>query len=228
MITSNINEILIKNEFDISSKKDSSESFLNSIIESKNSNGNEDIVRTKDFTYENIKGISLEEIEETFESDEDKSMAKNLRLATLFTNDDYLSKAIFETIKGKPFNIGYNYLSQSYEDKHNFFESQSNSNTSLAELLYASVSKRIDNEKEENVTDVIPEDFLNEILLEVNSFDFISALGKTSKDEYGRYKDDDDKDEYAFLYNDYNLKYEELKYKYDELKNYDNSLINQF
>ncbi len=228
MISSNINEILIKKDFDEISKNDSKESFLDSIIEAKISNVNKELVRTKDFTYENIKGISLEEIDSIFESTEDKNMAKNLRLATLFTNDDYLGKAIFETIKGEPFNIGFNYLLERYEDKHSYFESLSNSNSSLSELLHNSLSKRVRKTEDDTVTDVIPKEYLNEILFEINSFDFVSALSRSSKDAYGRYKDKNDSDEYAFLYNDYNLKYEELKYKYDELKNYDNSLIKQF
>ena len=227
MISSNINEILLKNEFNLSSKETSNESFLDSIIKTKNNKIEEIGERTNDLSYENIKGITLEEIDSIFESNEDREMAKNLRLATLFTNDDYLAKALFNTVKGEPFTVGYSYLYDRYEDKHNFFASSSNSNNSLSELLFNSVSRKFEKSQNDNITDVIPQDFLNEILLEVNSFDFISALSTTSKDEYARYKNKDD-DKYAFLYNDYNLKYQELEYKYNELKNYDTNLRNQF
>ena len=39
----------------------------------------ENKIRTTDFTYENIKGISLEEIDEVFTNEEDKNLAKTAK-----------------------------------------------------------------------------------------------------------------------------------------------------
>ena len=74
---------------------------------------------------------------------------------------------------------------------------------------------------------MISQDRLDEILTSVNSFNFLSALTTTTKDEYGRYKDEDESD-YSFLYNDYALQYEQLKFKYEELDNINKNLIKQF
>ena len=90
---------------------------------------------------------------------------------------------------------------------------------SLGDLLHSSISDKLDNE-DKKVTDVISQDRLNEILTSVNSFNFISALSRTTKDQYGRYKDDDEENNYSFLYNDYALKYQELVYKYKEIDIY--------
>ena len=149
-------------------------------------------------------------------------MAKNLRLATLFSSDDYLSKALFNTVLGQPFNVGFSYLSNSYEDKNMFLSSNTNS---LADLLHESITQRVNNPNS-NSTDVISQDRLDEILTKVNSFNFISDLSNTSKKGYDKYKDK--KDDYSFLYNDYNLKYQELVYKYKELENINKTLIKQF
>ena len=101
---------------------------------------------------------------------------------------------------GQPFNVGFSYLSNSYEDKNMFLSSNTNS---LADLLHESITQRVNNPNS-NSTDVISQDRLDEILTKVNSFNFISALSNTSKKGYDKYKDK--KDDYSFLYNDYNLK----------------------
>jgi hypothetical protein len=216
MITSNIDSILSKIlTTNSTSTGVSSNGFLNNLITNSTAS-----TRTNALSYENIKGISLEEIDTLFVNEDDKSMAKNLRLATLFSSDEYLSKALFNTVLGKPFNLGYSYLSSTYKDKNMFLSS---SNDSLADLLHQAISQKID---DPNSTDVISQNKLDEILTKVNSFNFISALSNSSKKGYDKYKDE--KNDYSFLYNDYNLKYQELVYKYQELENINKNLIKQF
>jgi hypothetical protein len=216
MITSNIDSILSKiSTTNSTSTGVSSNGFLNNLITNSTAS-----MRTNALSYENIKGISLEEIDTLFVNEDDKSMAKNLRLATLFSSDEYLSKALFNTVLGKPFNLGYSYLSSTYKDKNMFLSS---SNDSLADLLHQAISQKID---DPNSTDVISQNKLDEILTKVNSFNFISALSNSSKKGYDKYKDE--KNDYSFLYNDYNLKYQELVYKYQELENINKNLIKQF
>ncbi|APW65602.1 hypothetical protein LPB137_06945 [Poseidonibacter parvus] len=222
MITSNINEILLKNEITESNNNvNSSNDFLNTLTSTKIENSS-DITRDNSLTYSNIKGISLEEIDTLFEDEESRNMAKNLRLATLFTEDETLGQALFNTVMGEPFELGYSYLYDRYEDKNSFF----NTDSSLAELLHSSISNKLDTGNKKT-SDVISQDRLDEILTTVNSFNFVSALSTTSKDQYGKYKDDEDND-YSFLYNDYALKYQELIYKYEEIDLYNKNIIKQF
>ncbi|KAB7889182.1 hypothetical protein [Poseidonibacter ostreae] len=223
MITSTINEVLLKNELKESESLLKSKGFLDSLV-SASKIENINIPKTDSLTYDNIKGITLEEIEKIFVDDEDKIMAKNLRIATLFTEDRILGQALFNTVLGQTFDLGYSYLFDRYEDKNSFLNSSSSN--SLADLLQSSISKKIDN-NDKKVTDVISQDRLDEILTSVNSFDFLSALSTTTKDEYGRYKKEDENN-YSFLYNDYALQYEQLKSKYEELDNINKNLIKQF
>ena len=221
MITSNIDSIMAQvSSSTNATNKITSNTFLNNLVN--NSALTQSTIKTNSLSYENIKGISLEEIDTLFVNEDDKNMAKNLRLATLFSSDDYLSKALFNTVLGQPFNVGFSYLSNSYEDKNMFLSSNTNS---LADLLHESITQRVNNPNS-NSTDVISQDRLDEILTKVNSFNFISALSNTSKKGYDKYKDK--KDDYSFLYNDYNLKYQELVYKYQELENINKTLIKQF
>ena len=221
MITSNIDSIMAQvSSSTNATNKITSNTFLNNLVN--NSALTQSTIKTNSLSYENIKGISLEEIDTLFVNEDDKKMAKNLRLATLFSSDDYLSKALFNTVLGEPFNVGFSYLSSSYEDKNMFLSSNTNS---LADLLHESITQRVNNPNS-NSTDVISQDRLDEILTKVNSFNFISALSNTSKKGYDKYKDK--KDDYSFLYNDYNLKYQELVYKYKELENINKTLIKQF
>lgn len=221
MITSNIDSIMAQvSSSTNATNKITSNTFLNNLVN--NSALTQSTIKTNSLSYENIKGISLEEIDTLFVNEDDKNMAKNLRLATLFSSDDYLSKALFNTVLGQPFNVGFSYLSNSYEDKNMFLSSNTNS---LADLLHESITQRVNNPNS-NSTDVISQDRLDEILTKVNSFNFISALSNTLKKGYDKYKDK--KDDYSFLYNDYNLKYQELVYKYKELENINKTLIKQF
>ena len=223
MITSNINEL----QFLANVKKDDLNNKNSNFLEEvKNTSENEEFTTTKtnSLSFENIKGITTEEIEHLFENEDDKQMAKNLRLATLFSNDDNLAKAMFNTVLGQPFNVGYTFLSNRYEDKHNYFSSLSG-NSKLSDLLHQSITNKINN-KDMKPTDQIPQEQLDEILLEVNSFSFLDALNRNSKDQYGRYKDEDN--DYSFLYNDYALQYEQLMQKYKNLQNQNNNIINQF
>ena len=221
MITSNIDSIMAQvSSSTNATNKITSNTFLNNLVN--NSALTQSTIKTNSLSYENIKGISLEEIDTLFVNEDDKNMAKNLRLATLFSSDDYLSKALFNTVLGQPFNVGFSYLSNSYEDKNMFLSSNTNS---LADLLHESITQRVNNPNS-NSTDVISQDRLDEILTKVNSFNFISALSNTSKKGYDKYKDK--KDDYSFLYNDYNLKYQELVYKYQELEDINKTLIKQF
>ena len=220
MITSNID--LIKAQISSSNNSNittNSNSFLSNLV---NNSTTTSSTKTNSLSYENIKGITLEEIDTLFVNEDDKNMAKNLRLATLFSSDDYLSKALFNTVLAEPFNVGFSYLSDRYEDKNVFLNSSSND---FSDLFHSSVVSR-NTDTKLNSTDVISQDRLDEILTKVNSFNFLSDLTSTSKDKYDKYKDEDN--EYSFLYNDFSLKYEELKYKYEELDNINKNIIKQF
>jgi len=223
MITSNVNEL----QFLANVKKDElnikNDDFIKEI---KNSSKNEELStsKTNSLTYKNIKNITLEEIDFLFKNDEDKQMAKNLRLATLFSDDENLSKAMFNTVLGKPFNLGYSYLTNRYEDKHNYFSSL-NSKQDLTSLLHKSiVSKNTDTELKAH--EQISQEMLDEVLLEVNSFSFLDAFSTTSYDQYNRYKDE--KNDYSFLYKDYYLQYQELTQEYKKTQDEINNIINQF
>ena len=220
MITSNVDSIIssLQNSSNATKTENSIESFISNLTTNKQGDNTS---KTDALTFDNIKGITLEEVDTLFK-DEDKAMAKNLRIATLFSNDDYLSKALFDTVLGQPFNLGFSYLSDRYEDKNVFLNSSSND---FSDLFHSSVVSR-NTDTKLNSTDVISQDRLDEILTKVNSFNFLSVLTSTSKDKYDKYKDEDN--EYSFLYNDFSLKYEELKYKYEELDNINKNIIKQF
>lgn len=216
MINSNYDLLLSNSLKSDATIKQEVDTFLNNLVDTRVENKTS---KTNSLTYENIKGISLEEIESLFVSEDEKNMAKNLRLATLFSNDEILGKALFNTVLGQPFNLGYSYLSDRYNDKSIFFSSKNSNN--LFDLLEESISQKLNNS-----TDVISQDKIDEILTKVNSFNFISALSNSSKKGYDKYKNE--KNDYSFLYNDYNLKYQELMYKYKELENFNKNIIKQF
>lgn len=172
--------------------------------------------RNSDLTYENIKGITQDEIDLLF-TGEAKQMAENLKLSTQFTEDEKLSRALFNTVLGQPFNMGKAYLFDRYHDKSSFLSQHS----SLADLLEKSIQNRTSFDSINKVS----EEQLNDILTTVNSFNFVSTLTNTTKDLSNRYKDDDN---YSFLYNDYFLQYEQLLQKYEDEKYKEMMFLKQF
>lgn len=221
MITSNIDSILAKLNNTINSEtQHSEESFKSNLVSNEQETQS---LKTDALTFENIKGITPEEIDTLFKNENDKNMAKNLRIATLFTNDEHLSKALFNTVLGQSFNVGYSYLTDRYKDKDIFFNATNSDN--LFDLLQESISAKINN-KTTNSTDVIPQEQLDRVLTHVHSFNFVSALSNSSKRGYDKYKDDEN--DYSFLYADYNLKYQELMYKYQEQLDKSKTMIEQF
>lgn len=212
MITSNIN-INILNTLSQNNNNTYTDTFKNNLLNSLENKEEKD----NSFTYSNIKGMSLEEIEDLYTNDEDKQMAKNLRLTTLFSNDDILGQALFNTVQGQPFELSYTFLYDRYEDKHSYLST----NVSFEDLLHSSIVLKKDNDNKK-VTDQISDNKLNEILTAVKSFDFLDTLLKTTKDKR------DEKDDYSYLYNDYHMMYEELKYKYDDIKAENESYLSAF
>jgi hypothetical protein len=102
-----------------------------------------------------------------------------------------------------------------YDDKHNYFKSI-NSSTKLSDLLYETIVNKTSNQRLKP-TEVISQEKLDEILLSVQSFDFLDTLSNSYKNSYEKYKDDEE--DYSFLYNDFNLQYEQLIEKYKEINN---------
>ena len=96
-----------------------------------------------------------------------------------------------------------------------------NKKSDMFELLSATVKNKVDNiTNKTNSTDVISKEDLDEMLLKINSFNFVSALSSNAKKPYDKYdKYDKNKTDYSFLYNDFNLQYQELVYKHKQLEN---------
>lgn len=213
-IQSSIYEQTLESQKNKSKDEDFKDMLLNQVPEDKNFSTN----RTNDLTYENIKGITQEEIDFLFKDEDSKRMATNLRLATTFTQDDNLSNTLFDTVSGKPFDTGYSFLADRYNDKSSFLSP----NNSLSDLLQRTIQNKISGDKK--VSDQISDAQLNEILTTVNSFNFLSVMTKSTNELNGRYKDD----EYSFLYNDYASQYDQLLQKYENKKYENMGMINQF
>ncbi len=80
MISSNYDILLFKTNVNNNLEKNIDNIFSNSVENILN----KDKRRDNSLTFSNINGITLKEIDELFEDEEKKNLAKNLRLATLF------------------------------------------------------------------------------------------------------------------------------------------------
>ncbi len=162
--------------------------------------------------------MAFSEISTLFKNNKESQKIYNLKLATMFSNNINLSKALYYTVLEKPFNSGYEYMFRKYEDKSIFLNSNKNS---LSKLLEESV---LYNSSSLNTAQKIPQQKLDEILSVVNSFNFITALSGSYKDLYNKNKDN----KYAIFYKNYNLEYLELMQKFQRYEQETKILLNQF
>ena len=179
--------------------KKSNNDFLNTINSIKNSTDIE-------LSYEEVKKLSLEDIEKNYEDGDKKTLLKTLKMATMFSKDEILTKTLFNTVSNMPIENSYDYLSSKFSDKSNYLKAKSE-NISLFDLLHKSLSFSVNGNKNN-----ISKEDLDDILLQVNSFNFLESLSNNYKKGSDKYKKDNDR--YTFLYKDYAKDYEDIIKKY--------------
>ena len=175
--------------------KKSNNDFLNTINSIKNSTDIE-------LSYEEVKKLSLEDIEKNYEDGDKKTLLKTLKMATMFSKDEILTKTLFNTVSNMPIENSYDYLSSKFSDKSNYLKAKSE-NISLFDLLHKSLSFSVNGNKNN-----ISKEDLDDILLQVNSFNFLESLSNNYKKGSDKYKKDNDR--YTFLYKDYAKDYEDI------------------
>ncbi len=193
--------------------KKSNNDFLNTINSIKNSTDIE-------LSYEEVKKLSLEDIEKNYEDGDKKTLLKTLKMATMFSKDEILTKTLFNTVSNMPIENSYDYLSSKFSDKSNYLKAKSE-NISLFDLLHKSLSFSVNGNKNN-----ISKEDLDDILLQVNSFNFLESLSNNYKKGSDKYKKDNDR--YTFLYKDYAKDYEDIIKKYKDYESLDKSIIKQF
>jgi antitoxin component HigA of HigAB toxin-antitoxin module len=193
--------------------KKSNNDFLNTINSIKNSTDIE-------LSYEEVKKLSLEDIEKNYEDGDKKTLLKTLKMATMFSKDEILTKTLFNTVSNMPIENSYDYLSSKFSDKSNYLKAKSE-NISLFDLLHKSLSFSVNGNKNS-----ISKEDLDDILLQVNSFNFLESLSNNYKKGSDKYKKDNDR--YTFLYKDYAKDYEDIIKKYKDYESLDKSIIKQF
>lgn len=193
--------------------KKSNNDFLNTINSIKSSTDIE-------LSYEEVKKLSLEDIEKNYEDGDKKTLLKTLKMATMFSKDEILTKTLFNTVSNMPIENSYDYLSSKFSDKSNYLKAKSE-NISLFDLLHKSLSFSVNGNKNS-----ISKEDLDDILLQVNSFNFLESLSSNYKTGSNKYKKDNNR--YTFLYNDYARDYEDIIKKYKDYESLDKSIIKQF
>jgi hypothetical protein len=192
--------------------------FKQSLLNQLQSDQPSSLPKSNALSFENIQGLTDNDIDVIFSNEQSRAMALNLKLATQFSSDPFLAKPLFNTVFSKDLNSGYEFLSHLYEDKKIFLDEPE----SLGELLELSIKSR---GKEKKITDKIAPEDLDMILTHVNSFNFVNALTNNTSNLKDKYQDDEN---YSLLFGDYHLEYEKLKIAYEDEKYKQMNMIKQF
>lgn len=217
MINTNYN--ILNNQIDleksvIKAKENAFINTLNTLTTLKNSDTN-----SEDLNFENILNTPFEKIDENFK-EEDREMARNLKLATMFSKDEILMQVMYDSVIKKDVNDGFNFLTNRYSDKSIYGKSNFGS-SNIFDLLHKTITFNSDGTLKKE----IGKDELDDILLSVHSFNFLDSFSKSYKNGYDKYKDNN---RYSFLYNDGMIEYEKMINKYKDLESYQKSILKQF
>lgn len=213
-ISSSIYSQLVKQ----SMNQNKNDVFKNSLLSSVNQSQPNALPKSNALTFENIQGLNVQEIDSIFTNEQSRQMAHNLKLATDFSSDPFLSKPLFNAVFSQDEEKGYEFLKNMYEDKNQFLSAPEN----LGDFLESSIQRRSQNKE---VTQQISSEQLDKILTTVNSFNFVNTLTNTASELKDKYKDNET---YSSFFSDYSLQYETLKIQYEDEKYKQMNLIKQF
>ncbi|RXK00524.1 hypothetical protein CRU98_05025 [Arcobacter sp. CECT 8986] len=165
--------------------------------------------KNSDFSYENIVNTPLNKISSLYENSEDIKKAKNLKIATMFSDNEILSKALYDKVYEMNSINQNNYLFNIIQDKIVFFSSD---NTTIEDLLQKSVKERLASTST-NSLEQVPYEYINIVLTYANSISFINSMTSSYKSLSSRYDKDD---KYSVFYNNHYLEYNFLIARFKE------------
>ncbi|RXJ93550.1 hypothetical protein CRV00_10725 [Malaciobacter molluscorum] len=163
-----------------------------------------------DFSYEKIVNTDLSDISSIYKNSEDIKRAKSLKIATMFSDNEILSKALYEKVFEKSLSNQHEYLFNIIQDKIVFLSSDS---TTIEDLLQKSVKQRIKLDNTSKDLEQISPKYMNTILTYMNSISFINSMSNSYKSLSSIYDKDD---KYSILYNNHYLEYQFLIARFKE------------
>ena len=210
----NSNNVLYNNQNSQNTKTASS--FLSSVQNNENTNSvNEDV----ELSFQKINTMTLDDIENIYQDNEQASLLKTLKLSTLFSTNINMNEAIFNAVLGQnDVSSSQMYLYTMMSNRNTYL---SNSNDGGAWLRQSLISQ-LDGEVQAEQIKIEKEFLYSMVQFEVAQH--MSDMMNFSKK--GR---DDNKDNYGLfsLYDNTYLKYQSLYNEYEALESGNKNLLNQ-
>jgi len=191
-------------------------SFKESILNNHEQNSH----NKESLTFENINNISVNEMEENYQDKQQVELFKILKLATLFSGNVNMNKAMFNSV------LDQDGLEKSQEYMYSMMSNRnsylSNSNDNGAWLRSSLISELEGDAKREQIQ--LEKEFLN-TMLQFDVAQHMNDMMDFSKSGRDRNKNNND---LSLMYNNTYLKYQNLFNEFEKIENNSAGLLNQY
>jgi len=196
--------------------KEASNNFINKI-----SSNNSEVVNQNEveFSYKNVNAMSLEDIENTYESNEEGNLLKFLKASTMFSSNLSMNEALFNAVLGQTdVSSSQTYLYNMMSNRNTYL---SNSNDGGAWLRQNLISQLDGEVQAEQIK------LEKEFLYSMVQFDVAAHMSDMMN--FSKKGRDDNKDNYGLfsMYDNTYLQYQSLFNEYESLESGNKNLLNQ-
>lgn len=213
-ITSNYDAIIAG----IASKQQQkSDDFISKLIQEKSSNTRSD----DPLNFENIKSLTLDEIR-TKIAPQLQDEAKNLKLATLFSNDPIMQMTLFNTVNSGTYESNTSLLSNMFTHRNIFLNNQ-NDSMQMGAMLRKSILEQIDDPDIKAQQEKLEKEF-NYTMMQFEMSEYFNSMLDFGRDEKEKNKDS----QYGFLFNNFYEQYAMLESNYSDIKNMSDMMVAQY
>jgi len=155
-------------------------------------------------------------------SKEDEQLQKNLKLATMFSSDPYMSMVLVEAVKNGDTDSSTKLLTDLFTQRNIYLDTQ-NDSTLRGSLLRQSIIDQIDDEDIKQEQQKI-EDQFRQTMLQFDISEYFNSMLDFGRDEKDKHKNDS----LGSLYTNFYAQNELLYNNYKDLKNMNDVMLSQY
>ena len=216
IITSNYNKIVTQAIVDKKEKDNGFKSTLNDFNEQNNNPSNDEL------SYQNIKIMTLDDIQALYGSQEIMQNIRNRYIATQFSSDSNMSLTMFKHIEDMPYEQSTSFLANMFTQR-NIYLNKDIDTLQKGSLLRQSIIDMIEDPDIKAEQEKLEKEF-NTTMMKFNIMDYFNNILDFGKNESDKNKDS----QYGFLFNNFYEQYSTLFREYKDTKDINEMIIQQY
>jgi hypothetical protein len=180
------------------------------------------IKQTQGKTLKEFQNELINSLNQNENRSEDKQLSKNLKLATMFSTDPYMSMILVDAVNNTDTNSSTKLLTNLFTQRNIYLDTQNNS-VLRGNRLRQSIIDQIDDKKMAQEQQKIEDEYMN-TLIQFDLTQYFSSMLDFGADEKQKHKDS----KYGFLFSDFYTQNKLLYNQYNDLKDMNDVMLNQY